>query len=37
MEIKRALLVLEKDGECVGPEIVLENVEPAPCAGNDKK
>lgn len=37
VEIKRALLVLEKDGECVGPEIVLENVEPAPCAGNDKK
>ena len=37
VEIRRALLVLEKDGKCVGPEIVLENVESAPCDGGGKK
>lgn len=37
VEIKRAFLVLEKDGECVSPEIVLENVEPILRDGNNKR
>jgi len=34
VEVKRALLVLEKDGKSVGQELVLENVEPSPCGSN---